>query len=168
MDKEASAALLEESRRHLDATLDALTELDRKGIELIKIDAVVLGLIATAVGLLGRGAPSGVAIAGTSGRFLLVVGALGVAGLAASMGLAVVALFRRDIKLGVIRLENGIGLSYAETVRFAVETHGGALETNRASIHAKGTLVESAAAGLLIATALLAVSAVGFMILGGL
>ncbi len=162
MDRDTARTLLEESRRHMDATLRAVADLDRKAVELVKMDGVGLGLTATALGIAARRGPDEM---GPMAGALLAAGILGVAGLIASMALAVAALFRRDLALGVIDLGEGIDLRYPDTIGFTLETHRDAVEANRAAINAKGRLVERGVAALLAASLLLGASAIGYMIL---
>jgi hypothetical protein len=163
LDHKTANVLLDEARRHLESTLQALRDLDAKAIEFLKIDAILLGLVATAAGLLTTPI-SGTATMRPWWTFALPIGVLGATALAASMTLAVTALFRRDVALGMIRLGRGASLSYEEAVVFSIETYERALETNRSAVDGKGILVETSAAALLVAAVLLGVAGIGFMV----
>jgi uncharacterized protein YggE len=54
MDRETARTLLDESRRHMDATLRAVADADQKAVELVKLDGVGLGVTATALGVVAR------------------------------------------------------------------------------------------------------------------
>lgn len=89
--------LIEEATRHLEASLTAIRDLDRRIEALARFDAILVGLVVAGLSVWSRAGPS---LLSTPASVLVALG-LGLGGLLASAGLAVWAYVDHQVAIGL-------------------------------------------------------------------
>lgn len=152
-----------EGVRTLERQMSMGEDLDTKASQLLRFNALVIGLLVSVVALSVGGDSIAPAVpVWTTALFLLGVGAVTVSTLFALLAYEITTYvlgIRADELREVLRL----GIPTGEFLKRLVLTYASALEGNRSSLDGTATRLKAALWFLLLGVALLGVSAGGFM-----
>jgi hypothetical protein len=162
-DSGARPILLEEARRHHDAQVAAYRDVDGKALEVMKVNGVLLALVATIGGVVPRlDAAPHLPVA------VLLLAAVGLSATTAAIVVAAVAYTRSTLKSGVTGFTDA-SLRTRYTARdveaFVLEVYEEMIRDNRRTIEKIAFRVDTAI--LLLITAVLLFAASGSVLIVG-